>query len=124
MSLKYHHETSFCQRNHTAIEEGLWKGEPVRKCGVGEIWTHDRRVSPTCISAPTDHHQTSVPRWEDRCFPWHGVSKINSGDPLFIICEHKERKDRWSPSPFRARPQPLSRTQNLSLFYADCTKSR
>ena len=29
-----------------------------------------------------------------------------SADPLFIICEHKERKDRWSPSPFRARPQP------------------
>jgi len=30
-----------------------------RKCGVGEIWTHDRRVSPTCISAPTGHHQPS-----------------------------------------------------------------
>ena len=36
-----------------------------------------------------------------------GLRKINSADPLFIICEHKERKDRWSPSPFRARPQPL-----------------
>jgi len=35
------------------------------------------------------------------------VRKVNSADPLFIICEHKERKDRWSPSPFRARPQPL-----------------
>lgn len=31
---------------------------------------------------------------------------FSSVDPLFIICEHKERKDRWSPSPFRARPQP------------------
>jgi len=34
-----------------------------RKCGVGEIWTHDRRVSPTCISAPTGHHQTSKLQW-------------------------------------------------------------
>lgn len=40
---------------------------------------------------------------------------LSSADPLFIICEHEERKDRWSPSPFRARPQPLwSRRQLLA----------
>ena len=51
------------------------------------------------------------------------VRKINSADPLFIICEHKERKDRWSPSPFRARPQPLRHAGTKILPRADCTKS-
>jgi hypothetical protein len=52
------------------------------------------------------------------------LRKINSADPLFIICEHKERKDRWSPSPFRARPQPLSHAGTKILPIADYTKSR
>ena len=42
----------------------------LRKCGVGEIWTHDRRVSPTCISAPTGHHQPSKLRLSYRCPFW------------------------------------------------------
>ncbi len=53
-----------------------------------------------------------------------GIRKVNSADPLFIICEHKERKDRWSPSPFRARPQPLSHAGTIILPKADYTKSR
>ena len=32
-----------------------------------------------------------------------------SGDPLFITC-----KDRWSPSPFRTRPRPLSSISSTS----------
>jgi len=38
--------------------------------------------------------------------PLTDISEVISADPLLIICKHTERKDRWSPSPFRAWPQP------------------
>ena len=38
-----------------------------------------------------------------------GSLRHASGDPLFITC-----KDRWSPSPFRTRPRPLSSISSTS----------
>ena len=52
------------------------------------------------------------------------VRQINSADPLFIICEHKERKDRWSPSPFRARPQPPGHAREHTCVQALTVQNR